>query len=117
MFANYNETMEIIIDKIAIWRGDLHPGYSVKEVPIGMRVADKTGILRVTEKPMWRYAKNYKVGKTKFVLFVRTYNNDMTEVFGQLDKVAKGITERYAKEINALPSFEDFRYLNEYIGV
>lgn len=63
---------------------------------------------------MYRYAKNYKVGKTSFVLFVRTYEKDMAKVEKQLDKAAKSVDEKEARKMSmALPS--QFDYLNIYL--
>lgn len=107
--------MEIIIDKIGIWKADYHKGFTIKEVPSGMRYFDKTCICKLSNNKMYRYAKNYKVGKTEYVLFVRTFNNNTAEVEKQLDKVAKTITESYAREVCLKATLEEFDYLNEYV--
>lgn len=64
---------------------------------------------------MYRYAKTYTVGKTDFVLFVRTFNDDMVAIEKELDKVAKTITEDYARKqvLGAMP--DQFEYLNQYV--
>lgn len=108
--------MEIIIDKIAIWRGGTISGTQTRTAPAGIRVAEKSGILMVASKPVLRVAKNYKKGKTEFVLFVRTYRTDTDAIVKELDKVAKTITEKEAKDANEMVSYNDFRYLNESIG-
>lgn len=66
-------------------------------------------------KIMYRYAKTYKVGKTEYVLFVRTFNASTEEVEKELDKVAKEIKEDYAKKqvTGATPDY--FEYLNKYV--
>lgn len=106
--------MEIILDRIAIWRADFHKGYTVRTIPTNTRYQDK-GIYLKSEKIMYRYAKNYKVGKTEFCLFVRTYRDDKKGVEAELDKVAKTVTEDYAKKIAVLSTIENFEYLNEFL--
>lgn len=106
--------MEIILDRIAIWRADFHKGYTVRTIPTNTRYQDK-GIYLKSEKTMYRYAKNYKVGKTEFCLFVRTYRDDKKGVEAELDKAAKTVTEDYAKKIAVLSTIENFEYLNEFL--
>ena len=107
--------MEIIIDKIGIWKADFHKGYTTRIVPSGVRYSDKTGIVKMSNEKMYRYAKNYKINRTEFVLFVRTFNDNKNEVETQLDSVAKKVTEQYAREICARATVEEFDYLNEFI--
>ena len=107
--------MEIIVDKIGIWKADFHKGYTVRMVPSGVRYSDKTGIMKMSNKKMFRYAKNYKINRTEFVLFVRTFAEDKSGVEKQLDAVAKKVTEKYAREICARATVEEFEYLNEYL--
>lgn len=106
--------MEIIIDKIAIWKANLSGKFTVREMPIGTRYLDETaGLYVMSDKILYRYAKNYKKGKTEFCLFVRTYRDDKVKIETELDAVAKTITEEYAKKINNLATVKDFEYLNE----
>ena len=107
--------MEIIINNIAIWSSVLHTGFSVKQMPAGTIYKTKAGLAMRSVKTMYRYAKTYKVGKTEYVLFVRTFNASTEEVEKELDKVAKGIKEDYAKEqvTGATPDY--FEYLNKYV--
>lgn len=106
--------MEIIIDKIAIWKANLSNKFTVREMPLGTRYLDETtGIYIMSDKPMYRYAKNYKKGKTTFCLFVRTYRDDKVAIETELDKIAKTITEDYAKKINNLATVQNFEYLSE----
>ena len=76
--------MEIIIDKIAIWKSDFHKEkYTVREMPLGIKYRNELGIASVSDKVIYRYAKNYKVGKTDYLLFVRTFSNDKDAVENQ----------------------------------
>lgn len=104
--------MEIILDRIAIWKADFHKGYTVRTIPTHTRYQEK-GVFAYSDKLMYRYAKNYKVGKTEFCLFVRTFRDDKNSVETELDKVAKTIKEDYAKKIAMLSTVENFEYLNE----
>lgn len=106
--------MEIIIDNIAIWRADFHEGYTVRQIPPNIAYQDKDGSMKRSDKIMYRYAKNYKVGDTDFVLFVRTYDKSKTRVEKKLDEVAKTIDEKKALRFKgALPS--NFGYLDIYL--
>lgn len=106
--------MEIILDRIAIWKADFHKGYTVRNIPLNTRY-QKDGVYVLSDKPMFRYAKNYKVGKTEFCLFVRTFRDDKNKIEVELDKVAKTIEEAYAKKVISLATVTDFEYLNEYL--
>lgn len=106
--------MEIILDRIAIWKADFHKGYTVRTIPTNTRYQNK-GVFLLSDKLMYRYAKNYKVGKTEFCLFVRTFRDDKKGVESELDKVAKTIDEAYAKKIATLSTIENFEYLNEFL--
>ena len=110
----YDKTMEIILDRIAIWKADFHKGYTVRTIPTHTRYQEN-GVFSYSDKLMYRYAKNYKVGKTEFCLFVRTFRDDKNGVETELDKVAKTIKEDYAKKIAMLSTVENFEYLNEFL--
>lgn len=113
-FWYYIQTMEIIIDNIAIWRADFHEGYTVREIPPNTQYQDKDGLMKFSDKKMYRYAKNYKVGKTAFVLFVRTYEKNKAKVEKRLDEVAKTVDEKEALKMSvAMPS--NFDYLNIFL--
>lgn len=107
--------MEIIIDKIAIWTADyFKSGFQTRQMPIGMSYTTKTGIKSRSDKNIYRYAKDYTVGKTKFILFVRSFRNT-NEIEKELDKVAKSLKEDFVKEKIAGASAINFNYLEEYI--
>ena len=106
--------MEIIINKIAIWKATFHKGYTVRIVPVGTRYLNKANIFGVSDRKMYRYAKNYKVGKTEFCLFVRSFEEDKDGIEKELDKVAKTVTEAKAKEA-VMASADNFVYLDKYL--
>lgn len=109
--------MDIIVNKVAIWRPKLMDELTIHEHPIGTAVLDEeTNLFTEVDKPLYRYAKNYTIGKganaLKYCLFVRSFDNDSKGVEKQLDKVAKGITEEQAKGILFKPEYNDFEYLS-----
>lgn len=108
--------MEIIINRIAIWRANFSDKFSVRQIPKNTKYLDeKSGVYVISDEVMYRYAKNYTKGKTKYCLFVRTFRDDKAGIESELDKVAKTITEDYAKKINALATIENFEYLDKYV--
>lgn len=75
----------------------------------------KKGLAKRANRTIYRYAKTYTVGKTDFVLFVRTFNDDMVAIEKELDAVAKTLKEDYVKKevFGAMP--DQFDYLNKYV--
>lgn len=108
----------IKIDNIALWKpaaglrvGDIN----VATNPAGRSYLEKgANVYKISDKPMYRYAKNYKVGKTNFSLFVRSFRND-EKISSELDAAAKTIKEDDAKKILAEPDFLKFVYLDIYL--
>lgn len=107
--------MDIIIDRIAIWQAKPTEGFTIREVPIGTRYRDHNNVYVISDKLMFRYAKNYKVGKTNFCLFARTFRDDESAIESELDKVAKTIDEAYAKKVEAEATLSKFEYTNSYL--
>lgn len=107
--------MDIIIDRIAIWQAKPTKGFTIREVPAGTRYRDHNNVYCVSDKVMYRYAKNYKVGKTDFCLFARTFRDDATAIETELDKFAKTIDEAYAKKVVAESTLSKFEYTNTYL--
>lgn len=116
----YNEAMEIIIDKIALWRPKINDAFTVRTSAIGTPYRDKNGARQIATKPIYRYAKTYtlKDGKEelKFSLFVRTLCTDSAAVQEALDAAAKKVTAKQVREAITNPVYSAFEYLNEYIG-
>ena len=107
--------MEIIIDKIAIWTADYYlGGFQVRKMPVGIVYTTDSGIKVKSDKPIYRYAKDYVVGKTKFILFVRSFRDDKN-IEKELDKVAKELKEDFVKEKIIGASAINFNYLDKYI--
>ncbi len=112
--------MEIIIDNIALWRPKINDEFTVRTSAIGTPYKDQNGVRQIATKPIYRYAKTYSVkdgrAELKFSLFVRTLNTDKEAVAEQLDKVAKKITAKQAREAITNPVYSAFNYLNIYLG-
>lgn len=108
--------MDIIIDKIALWRGKINDAFTVRTSAIGTRYTDKKGANLIAVKPIYRYAKSYTVkdgdSELKVSLFVRTFDTDAKKVEKKLDSVAKKITPAQARKVITNPVYTAFEYLN-----
>ena len=108
--------MDIILDNIALWRAKINDDFTVRQSAIGTRYKDKNGANQIAVKPIYRYAKTYKVkdGKSelKVSLFVRTFDTDAKKVEKRLDEVAKTIKPAQARKAITNPNWADFEYLN-----
>lgn len=111
-YITYNETMDIVIDKIAIWTANFQNGLTVRKNPAGLRYKTEDGVYAIADKPIYRFAKDYKVGKTRYTLFVRTFDDNVGVVEKALDKVAKGLKEDFVKEKIANADVYNFEYLD-----
>ena len=114
--GSYKRAMDIIIDKIALWRGKINDAFTVRTSAIGTRYTDKNGANQVAVKPIYRYAKSYTVkdgdSELKVSLFVRTFDTDAKKVEKKLDSVAKKITPAQARKVITNPVYTAFEYLN-----
>ena len=115
----YSGAMDIILNNIALWRPKRTDDLSVIKQPKNTRIYDpETKLYKLADKPIYRYAKNYTVGKKTpiwFCLFARTYSDDAKIVEDALDNVAKTVTVAQAKAANLNPDYADFEYLNKLI--
>ncbi len=104
--------MDIILNKIAIWRALGINGISILPSPKGQRYLENGSPVYLTaENGLKRYAKDYNMGEVKFSLFVRTLpelESDFVET--QLDAVAKKITEEYALKATVSADVLNFEY-------
>lgn len=104
--------MDIVIDKIAIWTANFQNGFTVRKNPLGLKYKTEEGLLCVSDKTIYRYAKDYKAGKTRYTLFVRTFDDNGVKVEKELDKIAKTLKEDFVKEKIANASVYNFEYLD-----
>lgn len=117
-------TNKIELTRIALWRsvanlptGSMHKS----ETPANTQAClpKKGSIFQNNPKPLFRYVKNYEVGKGKnkigFALFVRTMTEADESIESQLDAVAEKINKDDALAANSNPNVLDFQYLNEYL--
>lgn len=111
--------MEIIIDRIALWRSKTNDGFTVRTSSVGTPYKRKSGTSGIATKPIYRYAKTYAVkdgdSELKISLFVRTFSTDAEKVEARLDAVAETITPAQAREVITNPVWSAFTYLNEYL--
>jgi hypothetical protein len=108
---------KLILNRVAIWQPKNKDDFGIRPVPPG-RTYSENSIYRVSEKLMYRYAKNYKVGKgktaVKFCLFVITRSDAGKKVESFLDSVAQTIDQGYAQKIVATSSMGAFEYTDSY---
>lgn len=110
----------IELDRVAIWLPQPEEGILSRAMPIGTRYITKDStVFKQTTQPMWRFVKNYEVGKgkskVKFCLFVRTFEDEMKSVEAELDRVAKKLTREAVEKLLAGANFVSFSYTDEYI--
>lgn len=106
--------MEIIINKVAIWRPNLHSEFSTRIVPKGKRyVKDNSPAILTANKPFYRYAKNYNVDGVDFCLFVRTFSDAAKRIEDQLDEIANDLKASYVRKI--VVETDEFEYLNKFV--
>ena len=104
--------MDIVIDKIAIWTANFQNGFTVRKNPLGLQYKTDEGVVCASDKPLYRYAKDFKAGKTRYTLFVRTFDDNGSNVEKALDKIAKGLKEDFVREKIANASVYNFEYLD-----
>lgn len=113
--------MNIILDNIAIWMPKLSDELTIRSTPAGAKHQDAaTNLISLTDKTIYRYAKNYKTkgrGGVKFCLFVRTYSNDTKSVEKQLDNCAAGLTADEVASAIAEANATKFTYTNKFLEV
>ena len=110
---------KLILNRVAIWQAKYTDDFTMRPSPAG-RVYFENGIAKTSSKPMFRYAKNYRVGKgktaIKFCLFLMTYSEAEKQIEQFLDGIAKTIDIAYAQKILLISSVVNFEYLDEYFG-
>lgn len=104
--------MEIVIDKIALWTADFQDGYSVRKMPVGVRYKASSGEMVLSDKPIFRYAKTYERDGVKFLLFVRTFRDNMAVIEKELDEVAESLETNFIREALSRCTMYNFEYLN-----
>lgn len=113
--------LSIISNRVAVWSPQMSDGLMVRAVPIGSKYITKDStVYKQTTQPMYRYVKNYTVGKTKlkvkFCLFVRSFEEDGKFVEAELDRIAGGLSKEYVEKSLADATFESFVYTDFYIN-
>ena len=111
--------MNIILGNIAIWQPKLNDQLTVRPTPPGASY-QKTGtnILEIANKPLYRYAKNYKTAGengVKYCLFVRTFSTDKDAVERELDAFAETLQAEDVRPAVAGSDSVHFTYSNHYL--
>lgn len=103
--------MDIILNQIAIWTPCGAKTLSVRKSPVGEKYREGNGVVyKHAVKPLIRYAKDYKIKKLEFCLFLRTFCEDEEKVEAALDNYAAQITKEYALQATANASAGVFEY-------
>lgn len=103
--------MDVILNQIAIWQPCGAKAVSVRKSPIGQKYREPNGVVyKITDKPLYRYAKDYTVKKVAFSLFLRTDCDNEKLVENALDTYAKQITKEYALNATANATIDIFEY-------
>lgn len=98
------------INKLATWLKMREDGILVKKMPEGYPYSTKAGITMQSSivKPVYRYAKNYSVGKKTFSLCLITLNPNAQEVEAWLDNQSEFIDlEKVERPFTSLDIYYD----------
>lgn len=79
------------LNKLSVWRGMRAKGMSIRTFE--RYPYTEKGILRVSNKPVYRYAKNYKQEGKDFSLLMVSQDNDAKKIEAFMDDSAKKITK------------------------
>lgn len=108
--------MNIILDRVAVWLPQNVDGLLVRKAPPATAYLTKDSLVfKSATQPLYRYTKNYRLGKTKYSLFVRTFDEDEKKVEKELDTIAKNFTADFVKSELKSDSFESFNYTKYYL--
>lgn len=109
--------MDIILNKIAVWRDCGSDKLHKRLSPVGTRYReDANPVYKLSNQPLVRYCKNYNIGKIKFCLFVRTDKENDAKVEATLDAYAKELTKQQVLEYLSASQGMDFVYTDMMIG-
>lgn len=111
--------LSIVLDRVAIWSPQMSDGLLVRTAPVGTAYLTKDSMVyKQATQPLYRYVKNYEVGKTKkvkYCLFVRSFEDDGKFVEDELDRIAKNLTKEVVEKSLADATFVSFVYTDEYL--
>lgn len=111
----------LYINRVAIWQPKTLDELSVRASPAG-RFYYENGIGKTSDKPMFRYAKNYTIGEPddehaiKFCLFIMTFSDAAEAIEQFLDSVAEKIDAGFAQKVIMTSTMSSFEYIDEYYG-
>lgn len=103
----------VYLDRVAIWLPLGVEGLSTRISPPG-RTYYKNDVVNIANSEMYRYAKNYQVGKGKsklsFSLFMMTLESDAEAVEKYLDSIAKKATIEQVKSALSASDWSSFKW-------
>lgn len=112
----YDGDMDIILNKIAIWRPCGSNKLNKRLSPAGTRyLKDGDPVYKTSSAPLVRYCKDFAIGKIKFCLFLRTDEEDDKKAEAALDACAKGITKEKVLEYLSESIGMNFVYLDNHL--
>lgn len=113
----YYWSMDIILNKIAIWRPCNSNKLNKRLSPAGTRYReDGNPVYKTSNEPLVRYCKDYAIGKIKFSLFVRTDKENDKKVEKILDTYAKELSKEEVLEYLTESRDMNFVYADKMIG-
>ncbi len=106
--------MDIILNKIAIWKAPGSEKLTKRVAPLGTRYLEPNSPIyrNANDKSIIRYAKDYQIGKITYSLFLRTFCADEKVVEKALDVVALKLEKAYVLEATHDAGFDSFTYTN-----
>lgn len=109
--------LQIYKDRVAVWReAPFIKKISTKKLPIGTVYLERGSmVFKPSTAPMFRYVKNYKIGKTKFCLFVRSFEASAEVVEEKLDIIKGKLTEKYVKAALDSATQDNFTYTDFWL--
>ena len=109
---------KLILNRVAIWQAKNNDEFAMRPTSAG-RGYFENGIAKISDKPMFRYAKNYYINKgkkteIKFCLFLMTFSDAEKKIETFLDKVAKTVDAGYAQKVLITSSGANFEYTDDF---
>lgn len=103
----------LILDRVAIWCPKPNDNFAVRKSPAG-RTYFENNIARTSESELYRYAKNYTIGKgasaVKVCLIMMSKSTAEKQIEKFLDETAKKIDIAFAQRVVMQATMSNFEY-------
>lgn len=111
--------LEIYLNRVAVWKAVAKDELDMRPSPNGISYLTKDSLVyKQSDGPLYRYAKNYEVGKgknkVKFSIFLRTDRTD-DKIESEMDELASTIPKDFVDKALENASFTSFVYTDLYI--